>query len=52
MDAFVPKLTKREIEAGHWVLWEKAGEINGVIGEWLLGLEEEERREEKEKSRL
>jgi pimeloyl-ACP methyl ester carboxylesterase len=31
----IPRLTRREVEAGHWCLWEKPEEVNGFIGEWL-----------------
>ncbi|ETN39129.1 uncharacterized protein HMPREF1541_05352 [Cyphellophora europaea CBS 101466] len=31
----IPKLTRREVDAGHWCLWERAEECNEMIGEWL-----------------
>ncbi|OAP60215.1 hypothetical protein AYL99_05217 [Fonsecaea erecta] len=31
----VEKLTHREIEAGHWVLWQKPAEANHMLGQWL-----------------
>ena len=31
----VKKLTRREVDAGHWCLWEKPKEINEMIKEWL-----------------
>ena len=33
----VKKLTRGEVEAGHWCLWEKPEEINGMVKEWLEG---------------
>lgn len=46
MERFVPHLTRREVQAGHWALWQKPGEINAMVGEWL------ERVVEKRKSNL
>ncbi|KIW85152.1 hypothetical protein Z517_00542 [Fonsecaea pedrosoi CBS 271.37] len=31
----VDKLTHREIEAGHWVLWQSPAEVNRVLEQWL-----------------
>jgi pimeloyl-ACP methyl ester carboxylesterase len=31
----IPKLTRREVEAGHWALWERPADCNRLIGEWL-----------------
>ncbi|KIY00800.1 uncharacterized protein Z520_03466 [Fonsecaea multimorphosa CBS 102226] len=31
----VDKLTHHEIEAGHWVLWQKPAEANRILGQWL-----------------
>lgn len=31
----LPRLRRREIEAGHWVLLEKPGEVNDVVKEWV-----------------
>ena len=39
MERFVPHLTRREVEASHWALWQKPGEINGMVGEWLERVE-------------
>ena len=35
MEEFVPRLTREVVECGHWVLWEKAGEVNEMVGKWL-----------------
>lgn len=35
MERFVSKLTRKEVEASHWALWQKPVEINGMIKEWL-----------------
>lgn len=31
----LPQLTRKEVEAGHWVLWEKPAEVNQHIKDWL-----------------
>jgi soluble epoxide hydrolase / lipid-phosphate phosphatase len=28
-------LTKREVVAGHWALWEASGEVNEALKEWF-----------------
>jgi len=28
-------LTMREVPAGHWALWEAAGEVNALVKEWI-----------------
>jgi soluble epoxide hydrolase/lipid-phosphate phosphatase len=28
-------LTMREVPAGHWALWEAAGEVNALVKEWV-----------------
>ena len=33
----VKKLTRSEVDAGHWCMWERPKEVNGMIGEWLEG---------------
>lgn len=35
MDLFVPKLTRREVPAHHWALWQCPVEINNYVKEWL-----------------
>jgi pimeloyl-ACP methyl ester carboxylesterase len=37
MDAVVAegKLTRREVKASHWALWQAADEVNKYVGEWL-----------------
>ncbi len=35
MGRFCSNLTKGEVEAGHWALWEKPQEVNALVGEWL-----------------
>ena len=49
----IPRLTRREVEAGHWVLWQKPEEVRAILGEWFAKIwEEEEREAGKGKSRL
>lgn len=31
----VPRLTRKEVDAGHWCMWEQPEQVNGYIGEWL-----------------
>ena len=38
MGKLVPYLTRREVDAGHWALWERAEEVNAILGEWLREL--------------
>lgn len=38
MDAVIPRLTRRTVEGSHWVCWEKPGEINAILQEWLGGI--------------
>ncbi|KAL2024396.1 hypothetical protein VTK56DRAFT_8207 [Thermocarpiscus australiensis] len=35
MDRYCDDLVKREVDAGHWALWEKPAEVNQHIGEFL-----------------
>lgn len=34
-NAVLPRLRRREINAGHWVLWEKPEEVNELVKLWL-----------------
>ena len=31
-------LTRKEVDAGHWCLWEKPGEVNGFMKGWIEGV--------------
>ncbi|KIV80109.1 hypothetical protein PV11_07631 [Exophiala sideris] len=31
----IPNLTRKEVDAGHWALWQRPEECNQLIGEWL-----------------
>ncbi|KIX06071.1 uncharacterized protein Z518_04045 [Rhinocladiella mackenziei CBS 650.93] len=31
----IPKLTRREVSANHWALWERPEDCNRIIGQWL-----------------
>lgn len=35
MDMNAPHLTIKEVDAGHWLLWEKPREVNAFITEWM-----------------
>ena len=31
----VPKLTRAEVDCGHWALWRSAVEVNEMVRRWL-----------------
>lgn len=35
MGANVPDLTMKNVDASHWLLWEKPEEINDIVTEWM-----------------
>lgn len=35
MEAFIPHLTRKEVEAGHWALTQNPEEVNRIVKEWL-----------------
>ncbi|KAH8424945.1 alpha/beta fold hydrolase [Aspergillus melleus] len=35
MEKTVPNLTMKEVEAGHWVPWQKPAEVNEILTEWM-----------------
>lgn len=35
MEAYLSGLTRREVEASHWALWQKPSEVNQHVKEWL-----------------
>lgn len=37
MGANVPDLTMKNVDASHWLLWEKPEEVNGIVTEWMRG---------------
>ena len=37
MSANVPALTAKNVDASHWLLWQKPEEVNGIISEWMQG---------------
>lgn len=37
MGANVPELTAKNVDASHWLLWQKPEEVNGIISEWMQG---------------
>ena len=38
MEEKIAKLTRREVVAGHWALWEKPEEVNAILKEWFDGV--------------
>lgn len=35
MGEHIPRLTRKEVVANHWTLWERPAECNEIIGQWL-----------------
>jgi hypothetical protein len=35
MDRFFKHLTREQVDANHWALWEAAEEVNNIIAAWL-----------------
>lgn len=35
MERSIPQLTRREVDAGHWALWQAKDEVNAVLKEWF-----------------
>ncbi|KAG9562089.1 hypothetical protein KCU79_g6602, partial [Aureobasidium melanogenum] len=35
MEAFIPRLKRREVKTGHWALTQAPGEVNRIVKEWL-----------------
>lgn len=35
MEERIARLTRKEVKAGHWALWEKPEEVNGILREWF-----------------
>ncbi|RMZ74796.1 hypothetical protein DV737_g5741, partial [Chaetothyriales sp. CBS 132003] len=35
MAARIPRLTRREVNASHWALWERPDEVNSILADWL-----------------
>ena len=33
----VPDLTLKNVDASHWLLWEKPEEVNSLVTEWMRG---------------
>ena len=38
MKQYFPHLTRKEVTASHWALWEKPEEVNKFVKEWLEGV--------------
>lgn len=35
MNKFIPNLTRKEVDAGHWALWQAKDHVNSIIKEWI-----------------
>ena len=38
MEERIARLTRRQVTAGHWALWEKPEEVNRILKEWFDGV--------------
>jgi soluble epoxide hydrolase/lipid-phosphate phosphatase len=38
MEEQIDRLTRRQVTAGHWALWEKPEEVNRILKEWFDGV--------------
>ena len=38
MEDYVPKVEKKQVDAGHWALLEKKDEVNELVMNWLSRL--------------
>ena len=38
MERHIPRLTRRDVTAGHWALWQAPREVNAHLAEWLDGV--------------
>ena len=35
MGEYIPRLTREQVDCGHWALWQRAAEINDMVAKWL-----------------
>lgn len=38
MERHIPKMTRREVKAGHWALWQAKEAVNKHLEEWVEGV--------------
>ena len=38
MEKAVPNLTRGEVPAGHWALWQTPEQVNGILKNWIEGV--------------
>lgn len=38
MERHIPRLTRRDVAAGHWALWQTPREVNAQLAEWFDGV--------------
>lgn len=38
MERSIPNLTRGEVRAGHWALWQTPAEVNAILKDWLQGV--------------
>lgn len=39
----VPRLSRKQVDASHWALWEKPEEVNSILKTWIKEIVFEER---------
>ena len=38
MEKTVPNLTRGEVPAGHWALWQTPDQVNAILKDWIEGV--------------
>ena len=36
MEKWITNLTRREVDAAHWAMWERPNEVNDFLKEWFV----------------
>ncbi|KAI5296402.1 hypothetical protein KEM52_002975 [Ascosphaera acerosa] len=39
MEKHLPRLTIKAVDSGHWLLWDRPQEVNGILANWLRDVE-------------
>lgn len=39
MEEFCPNMTRKSVDTSHWALWQAPSEVNGMIKDFLSGVE-------------
>lgn len=38
MEKAIPNLTRGEVPAGHWALWQTPTQVNAILKDWIQGV--------------